>query len=160
LKVIRSFIKPMIENRRGSVISVVSSGILYHSNGGGYMALRPESKEQPYMSSKAALANLTFYLAAEMKAYNIAANIVVPGHTRTTGFDEQNRARIAAGAPPSRLPVKPEHMVPVVLFLASQDATGVTGKMFDALTWNAEHGLGGQEEWLDRSFSYDALVTS
>jgi 1,1a-dihydroxy-1-hydro-9-fluorenone dehydrogenase len=159
LKVIRRFIKPMIENRRGSVISVVSSGMLFHSHGGGYSALRPESKEQPYMSSKAALANLTFYLAAEMKAYNIAANIVVPGHTRTTGFDEQNRARMEAGARPGRLPVKPEHMLPVVLFLASQDATGVTGKMFDALTWNTEHGLGGQEDWLDRSFSYDALAT-
>jgi NAD(P)-dependent dehydrogenase (short-subunit alcohol dehydrogenase family) len=159
LKVIRRFIKPMIEQRRGSVISVVSSGMLFHSHGGGYQALRPESKEQPYMSSKAALANLTFYLAADMNQYNIAANIAVPGHTRTTGFDEQNRARMAAGARPSRLPVVPEHMLPLVLFLAAQDATGVTGKMFDALTWNAEHGFGSEERWLDRSVSYPELVS-
>jgi 1,1a-dihydroxy-1-hydro-9-fluorenone dehydrogenase len=157
LKVIRRFIKPMIEKRQGSVISVVSSGILFHSHGGGYSALRPESKEQPYMSSKAALANLTFYLAAEVKPYNVAANIVVPGHTRTTGFDEQNRARIEAGARPGRRPVVPEHMLPLVLFLASQDASGVTGRMYDALTWNIEHGQGGEERWQDRTFSYDAL---
>jgi NAD(P)-dependent dehydrogenase (short-subunit alcohol dehydrogenase family) len=160
LKVIRRFIKPMIDKRRGSVISVVSSGILFHSQGGGYVALRPDSKEQPYMSSKAALANLTFYLAAEMKPHNVAANIVVPGHTRTTGFDEQNRARMEAGAKPSRRPVVPEHMVPLVLFLAAQDASGVSGKMFDVSTWNTDHGLGGDERWLDNSFSYEALLST
>lgn len=160
LKVIRRFIQPMIEKRRGSIVSVISSGALFFSHGGGYFALRPDSKEQPYMSSKAALANLTFYLAAEMKEYNIAANIVVPGHTRTTGFDEQNRARLAAGARPGPPPMKPEHMVPIVLHLASQDANGVTGRMYDVMTWNVEHGLGGPETWADTSFSYEGLAAT
>lgn len=60
LKVTRRFIQPMIEKRRGSIINVVSSGILSHSHGGGYVALRPDSREMPYMSSKAALATLSF----------------------------------------------------------------------------------------------------
>ena len=90
--------------------------------------------------------------------YNVAVNIVIPGHTRTTGFEEQNRARLANGAKPGPQPVVPEHMVPLVLHLAAQDASGLTGKMFDVLTWNAEHGHGGYEQWLDRSFSYDALL--
>jgi NAD(P)-dependent dehydrogenase (short-subunit alcohol dehydrogenase family) len=159
LKVIRRFIRPMIEKRKGSIISVVSSGILNHSHGGGYAALRPNSMEMPYMSSKAALATLSFYLADEVKRFNVAVNIIIPGHTRTTGFDEQNRARLEAGGKPGPLPVMPEHVTPLVLNLASQDATGITGRMFDAMQWNIEHGLGGHDKWVDKSFSYERLVS-
>jgi len=159
LKVIRRFIQPMTEKRRGSIISVVSSGILHHSRGGGYAALRPNSMEMPYMSSKAALATLSFYLADEVKQFNVAVNIIIPGHTRTTGFDEQNRARLEAGAKPGPLPVVPEHVTPLVLHLAAQDATGISGRMFDAMQWNIEHGLGGQDRWADKSFSYDRLMS-
>jgi NAD(P)-dependent dehydrogenase (short-subunit alcohol dehydrogenase family) len=159
LKVIRRFIQPMIEKRKGSIISVVSSGILNHSHGGGYAALRPNSMEMPYMSSKAALATLSFYLADEVKRFNVAVNIIIPGHTRTTGFDEQNRARLEAGGKPGPLPVVPEHVTPLVLNLASQDATGITGRMFDAMQWNIEHGLGGHDKWVDKSFSYDRLMS-
>ncbi len=94
LKVTRRFIRPMLEKQRGSIVNAVSSGILNHSHGGAYAALRPNSREMPYMSSKAALATMSFYLADEVKDRNIAVNIVVPGHTRTTGFDDQNRARL------------------------------------------------------------------
>ncbi len=159
LKVIRRFSRPMVEKRRGSIVNVVSSGILFHSTGGAYQALRPNSVEQPYMSSKAALANLSFYLAAELRESNVAVNAVVPGHTRTTGFDEQNRARLAAGARPGPLPYVPEHMVPLVLYLAAQDASGITGKLFDVVTWNRENGQ-GDERWLDKSVSYEALRSS
>ena len=158
LKVIRRFIKPMLEKKRGSIVSVVSSGILNHSRGGGYMALRPNSREMPYQSSKAALATMSFYLADEVKDSNVAVNIVVPGHTRTTGFDDQNRARLAAGGKPGPLPVVPEHMVPLVMHLAAQDARSTTGKMFDVMEWNIEHGLGGHERWADTSFSYESLM--
>jgi NAD(P)-dependent dehydrogenase (short-subunit alcohol dehydrogenase family) len=158
LKVIRRFIQPMIEKRKGSIISVVSSGILNHSRGGGYAALRPNSMEMPYMSSKAALATLSFYLADEVKQFNVAVNIIIPGHTRTTGFDEQNQARLEAGAKPGPLPVMPEHVTPLVLHLASLDATGITGRMFDAMQWNIEHGIGGHDRWADKSFSYDSLM--
>ncbi len=159
LKVIRRFIRPMIEKKRGSIINAVSSGILHHAQGGAYAAFRPNSREMPYMSSKAALATLSFYLADEVQEHNVAVNIVIPGHTRTTGFDEQNRARLALGARRGPIPVTPQHIVPLVLHLAAQDATGITGRMFDVMKWNVEHGLGGHETWADKSFSYDALVT-
>jgi NAD(P)-dependent dehydrogenase (short-subunit alcohol dehydrogenase family) len=157
LKVVRRFVQPMIEKRRGSIINVVSSGILNHSHGGAYMALRPNSREMPYMSSKAALATLSFYLADEIKEHNVAVNVIIPGHTRTTGFDEQNRARLAAGSRQGPMPLMAEHVVPLVLYLASQDASGLTGRLFDTLQWNMEHGLGGHEAWVDRTFSYDDL---
>jgi len=162
LKVTRRFIQPMIEKRRGSIINTVSSGILHHSRGGAYMALRPDSREMPYQSSKAALATMSFYLADEVKQHNVAVNIIVPGHTRTTGFDEQNLARMRlGGAHVGPQPLTPEHMVPIALHLATQDAaSGVTGKMFDVVTWNIEHGLGGAERWQDTSFSYEELRAS
>ena len=52
----------------------------------------------------------------------------------------------------------PEHMVPLVMHLAAQDAKSMTGKMFDVMEWNIEHGLGGHERWADTSFSYESLL--
>ena len=152
LKVTRRFIKPMVEKRQGSVMSVISSGALHHSYGGAYQALRPNSREMPYQATKAALLTMMFYLADEVKEQNVAVNLLVPGHTRTTGFDEQNIARremgmASANAP---LPQTPEHIVPIALYLAAQDAnTGVTGKCFDTTTWNIEHGNGTPADWAD-----------
>lgn len=158
LKVTRRFIQPMIEKKRGSIVNMVSSGILHHSMGSAYMALRPNSREMPYQSSKAALATMSFYLADDMKEHNVAVNVIIPGHTRTTGFDDQNRARLKRGAKPGPLPVRPDHVVPVVMYLAAQDQALVSGRMFDAMKWNLEHGLGGHEAWADTSFRYEDLM--
>ena len=153
LKLTRCFIQPMLENQRGSVVSVISSGALHHSHGGAYTALRPNSQEMPYQSAKAALLCMMFYLADEVKERNVAVNILVPGHARTTGYDEQNAARRTEGmsnAGQQSTTLIPEHVVPLALFLAKQDAaTGVTGKCFDTVTWNIEHGLGGPLHWAD-----------
>ncbi len=148
------FIQPMLEKRRGSVMSVISSGALHHSHGGAYMALRPNSREMPYQSAKAALLTMMFYLGDEVKDRNVAVNILIPGHTRTTGFDEQNAARRAAGQDTTRpggpTALRADHIVPLAKFLAAQDAeSGVTGKCFDTMTWNIEHGLGGPKTWAD-----------
>ena len=153
LKVTRYFIQPMLEKQQGSVMSVISSGALHHSHGSAYMALRPNSREMPYQSAKSALLCMMFYLADEVKEQNVAVNILVPGHVRTTGFDEQNAARRAmdmTGGRPGTMALKPEHIVPLALFLAKQDAgSGITGKCFDTVTWNIEHGLGGPANWVD-----------
>lgn len=149
------FIQPMIQKHAGSIVTTISSGALHHSHGSAYMALRPNSREVPYQPAKAAILCAMFYLADEVKEHNVAVNIVVPGHTRTTGFDEQNALRRVTGAAggsqrsgPTAL--VPEHMVPLVKFLAQQDASsGVTGRCFDVMTWNMEHGLGGAEAWAD-----------
>jgi NAD(P)-dependent dehydrogenase (short-subunit alcohol dehydrogenase family) len=149
----RAFIQPMIQKRSGSIVTTISSGALHHSHGGAYMALRPNSREVPYQPAKAAILCAMFYLADEVKEHNVAINIVVPGHTRTTGFDEQNayrRSTGAAGGQRGPQPLVPEHMVPLVKFLAQQDAaSGVTGKCFDVVTWNIEHGYGGTDRWAD-----------
>jgi 1,1a-dihydroxy-1-hydro-9-fluorenone dehydrogenase len=155
LKVTRRFIQPMIEKQRGSIINIVSSGILSSSHGSAYVALRPGSREMPYMASKAALATMSFYLADEVRQHNVAVNIIIPGHTRGSWFDDAARARMAAGMQAGRRPVVPEHMVPLALFLARQDGRGITGKMFDVMQWNEDHGFGGYETWADRSLPED-----
>ena len=155
LKVTRKFIQPMLERQSGSVISVISGGAMHTAVGGAYVAQRSTSREMPYQSAKAATLTMMFYLADEVKENNVAVNILIPGNARTTGYDEQNEARRAAGQSgssnrPGRFSMTPEHIVPITLFLAGQDAnTGITGKCFDVPTWNLEHGLGGPEAWRD-----------
>jgi NAD(P)-dependent dehydrogenase (short-subunit alcohol dehydrogenase family) len=145
LRVIQSFVQPMLAQRRGSIINVCSGQI---NNQTG------TSREGAYQPAKAALAVMTIYLSTELKQYNIAANVLLPGHTRSTGSDEQEAARAEirkrlddarAGAPPRR--VRPDNVVPLALYLAEQDASGTTGQMLGALQWNQEHELGGYETW-------------
>lgn len=159
LKVIRRFIRPMIEKKHGNIINVVSSGVLIESKGGAYTALRPYTREMPYMSSKAALASMSYYLADEVREHNVSVNVLIPSNTRTTGYDEQNKARMAQGFKVGpRTPARAEHMVPIALQLAGQIDCCRTGRMFDVMTWNQEHGLGGLESWLDHSFSLESLL--
>jgi len=155
VKVTRRFIKPMIEKRRGSIINVVSSGLLNFSHGGGFTALRPHTREMPYMASKAAVATMGFYLAYEVQPDNVAVNMITPGHSTHGRFVERMRARLAQGRPPGYRPMTPQHTVPIVQFLATQDGSGVTGKLFDVVTWNEEHGLGSYKDWEDDSFPPD-----
>lgn len=153
LKVTRQFIKPMLENQSGSIITVISGGAMHTSLGGAYVAQRSSSREMPYQSAKAATLTMMYYLADEVQEDNVAVNILIPGNARTTGYDEQNDARREsdqAGNRPGRISMLPEHIVPITMFLAEQDAnTGLTGRCFDVPTWNMEHGLGGPETWRD-----------
>ncbi len=153
LKVTRRFIQPMIERNSGSIITVISGGAMHTAVGGAYVAQRSSSREMPYQSAKSATLTMMFYLADEVRGNNVAVNILIPGNSRTTGYDEQNDARRAEGTTPARagrISMLPEHIVPISLFLADQDAnSGVTGKCFDVPVWNMEHGLGGPEAWRD-----------
>ena len=144
VKTIRRFVRPMIEKRWGSIINVSTTGSIP-----SHELWRPWSREQPYMATKAALTNLSHYLADEIREHNVAVNVVFPPGARTTGYDERSAERVAKGQPPTSLSGRADTVVPVTKFLAGQDAAGgVTGKMFTATTWNLEHGLGGHDAWL------------
>jgi NAD(P)-dependent dehydrogenase (short-subunit alcohol dehydrogenase family) len=143
LRVVQRFVQPMLERARGSIVNVASDG---------YDGHRANSREMPYQAAKAALVTLSLYLAEELKPRNIAVNVLLPGHTRTTGSDEQEaerrRMREQMGMPawrPTRL--RPEHVVPLALHLADQDAAHVTGQVMRAMEWNERNGLGGVEAW-------------
>jgi NAD(P)-dependent dehydrogenase (short-subunit alcohol dehydrogenase family) len=90
---------------------------------------------------------MSFYLAEELKPHNVGVNVVFPAGTRTTGSDEMVAGRQSLGIRVGSL-LRPEHVVPLVLHLASQDASGDTGKAFDAVQWNMHHGHGGPDAWL------------
>ena len=144
VKTIRRFIQPMIEKQRGSIINVSTTGSITE-----HELWRPWSREQPYMATKAALTNLSHYLADEVRHHNIAVNVVFPPGARTTGFDERSAERVAKGQRTTSLSGRADTVVPVTKFLAGQDASGgLTGKMFTATMWNLEHGLGGHDAWL------------
>ncbi|HEY7680432.1 MAG TPA: SDR family oxidoreductase [Terriglobia bacterium] len=140
-RVIKTFVQPMIAQKRGSIINVCSGG----GNG--------RTLEGPYQPAKAAEVMMTIFLANELKPYNIAANVLLPGFTRTTGTDEQTEARgeIFArnnpGKPYLVRRLRPESVVPLALHLAEQDSNGITGESFEVLAWNQQNELGGFETW-------------
>jgi NAD(P)-dependent dehydrogenase (short-subunit alcohol dehydrogenase family) len=145
----RYFVKPMIERKRGSIVATVTSGILMHPEGDAHAYLRPSSREQPYTSAKAAIANIMAYLGDELREHHVAVNSIVPGHTRTSGFEEQAEARTKLGGHPGPVPFHPDHLQPLAIFLAQQDARGGhTAKIWDTPTWLLDHGYGPLDRWL------------
>jgi NAD(P)-dependent dehydrogenase (short-subunit alcohol dehydrogenase family) len=148
LRVIRAFAQPMLQKRRGSIINIASGGSVGVKVAEGvWTARNPGFRNEPYDASKAALTNMSFFLAEELREYNVAVNVVFPSATRTTGSDEIVAGRAALGMRVGAL-LRPEHVVPLVLHLAEQDASGETGQAFDAVRWNIAHGFGGPDQWL------------
>jgi NAD(P)-dependent dehydrogenase (short-subunit alcohol dehydrogenase family) len=148
LLMIRTFARPMIDQRGGSIFSVVTSGLLMRQDGDGYVYLRPNSREQPYTSAKAALANIMCYLGDELREHNVAANAFVPGHTRTSGFDEQWQARMKIGRDAGPVPLHPDHVQPLAIFLAEQDASGGnTARIWEATSFLLNNGYGPLDRW-------------
>ena len=138
LRVIKAFAPGMLEKGAGSIINVGSIGVI---EGAG------KTREGPYQPAKAAMHNLTIALADELRTANIAANVLCPVHTHTTGSDSLTAFRFPAnsGAIPKRF--RPESCVPLALFLARQDGTGVTGQILGIVDWNEANGFGGFETW-------------
>jgi NAD(P)-dependent dehydrogenase (short-subunit alcohol dehydrogenase family) len=142
-RVIKRFIQPMLQHGRGSIISVASDG---------YDGHRANSREMPYQAAKAGMVTMALYLAEELKPSNIAVNVLLPGHTRSTGSDEQEierrNLRVRMGLSewrPTRL--RPDHVVPLALHFAEQDATTLTGQVLRAMAWNEANGKGGADAW-------------
>lgn len=139
LNMIRAFAKPMVANRSGSIVNISSSGSLTQVVDVGVSeGTHSELPNQPYVGSKAALTNMSFYLAAELRGSNVAVNVVFPGATRTTGSDELAEGRKKAGITFELL--SPDHVAPVVLHLAKQRADGTTGMAISAVLWNSRNG--------------------
>ena len=81
----------MLEAGHGSIINIVSSGVMMTTTGGALFGARPWSVEMPYQATKSALTTASFYLSQELFSEGIAVNSVMPGHTRASWFDATAR---------------------------------------------------------------------
>ena len=112
--------RAMIQRRSGSIINV-SSIVGVHGNGG----------QCNYSASKAGLIGLTKSLAKEIAGRNVRVNAVAPGFIETAMTDklnEKQRELLSAQIPMDRLG-QPEEVAKVILFLASDLASYVTGQV-------------------------------
>jgi NAD(P)-dependent dehydrogenase (short-subunit alcohol dehydrogenase family) len=152
IKVIRRFVPPMVRAGQGSVINVVSSGVLMTSTGGAYFGARPWTVEMPYQATKSALTTASFYLSQELLSTGVAVNSVMPGHTRASWFDATARDFVDREQSIYGMrPLVADHMLPIALFLSSQAVAQppVTGRLFHVPDWNYDHGYGDYRVWGD-----------
>jgi len=123
----KAVLPKMVEQRRGSIINITSVSATERG---------PSVTGVAYGVSKAGLERFTWGLATEVGKYNIAVNALKPkGVVDTEGMrfmlPDEDRSQW----------VSPDMMVKAAIFLAAQDATGVTGTVaFDEeiCVW---HGL-------------------
>jgi NAD(P)-dependent dehydrogenase (short-subunit alcohol dehydrogenase family) len=158
IKVIRRFVVPMLEAGQGSIINIVSSGVLMTSTGGAYFGARPWSVEMPYQATKSALTTASFYLSQELFSEGIAVNSVMPGHTRASWFDATARDFVnREKAVYFMRPLVAGHMLPIILFLSAQAGARppVTGRLYHVPDWNYDHGYGDYWVWGDHDLPED-----
>ena len=103
-------VRPMRARGYGRIVTV-----------GAYAGLRGRKNGGGYAMAKGALIRWTEALAEEVKTEGITANIVLP----STIDHPTNRANMPKADPTTW--VSPEELASVILFLCSDEASGVTG---------------------------------
>jgi meso-butanediol dehydrogenase / (S,S)-butanediol dehydrogenase / diacetyl reductase len=116
----RAVLPGMIERGAGAIVNVASvNGLGYYGN-------------EAYSAGKAGLINLTRSVAARYGRHGVRANAVAPGTIRTAVWDERLArepdllTRLARWYPLGRIGT-PDEVAACVLFLASDEASFVTG---------------------------------
>jgi NAD(P)-dependent dehydrogenase (short-subunit alcohol dehydrogenase family) len=118
----------MVHDRRGSIINI---GSLYASVSPDarfydHLPVDPPFLKPPaYGASKAALVNLTKYLATHWAPYGVRVNALSPGGV-LGGQDEQFKRKFTARVPLGRM-ASPEDLGGPLVFLASDASAYVTG---------------------------------
>jgi NAD(P)-dependent dehydrogenase (short-subunit alcohol dehydrogenase family) len=110
---------PMIQQKYGRIVNTSSIGALGNIGQANYAA------------SKAGVIGLTKTLALEWARFGIAVNCVAPGATKTqmtAGIPDKILQGILAKIPARRL-AEPEEIAAVHLFLASDEASYITGQV-------------------------------
>lgn len=114
-------------------------GKIINFSGGG--ATGPRSNFSAYAASKAAVVRMTETLAEETRPFNIDVNVIAPGLVNTRMLDAISQAGAAAAGEHDRIEalrkdprgfVSVEVPVGLVVFLASQESNGLSGKLISA----------------------------
>lgn len=120
----RAFGKRMLERGRGSIVNIGSMSAL--------IVNRPQEQAN-YNASKAGVHHLTRSLAAEWAARGVRVNAVAPTYIETGMtkyvYDDPEMYRHWIGGTPMERMGKPEEIASVVLFLASDAASLMTGSI-------------------------------
>lgn len=88
----------------------------------------------PYGPARAGAESLSRIMTEDLKPYHVCVNMLLPGGATRTGMIPDGVSQEVA----SRL-LAPEIMGPPIVFLASDDADGITGERIEAVHW---------DEWL------------
>jgi 3-oxoacyl-[acyl-carrier protein] reductase len=116
----RAVTRPMMKKRAGSIVNI-SSIVGVHGNWG----------QTNYAASKAGIIGFTKSIARELGSRNIRANVVAPGYVKTQLTDvlpEEATAAMMQNTPLGRV-AEPEEIAGAVRFLASDDASFITGEV-------------------------------
>jgi len=123
-RLLRAALKPMIRARWGRIVNVSSINALRNSPG-----------QANYAAAKAGMLGMTRSVAAEVARRNVTVNAVAPGF-----IESEMTAEIGDMAQfiPMRRSGQPEEVAAAIAFLASPEASYVTGS-----TLTIDGGLGG-----------------
>jgi NAD(P)-dependent dehydrogenase (short-subunit alcohol dehydrogenase family) len=84
-----------------------------------------------YGAAKAGIAAFTVIAAKELERYGVMVNAIAPMALTRMNADLPFGRAAAGGRPDELSPLAPEHISPVVVWLGSDAAAGVTGRIFN-----------------------------